>query len=112
MTSQSNNTPVLITIVISAVALVGFIVYLSANGKDTSDALQLIAMVVPVVILQVLNSTKINKIEAQTNGSLTKRLDNLGTDIKEHVTSTLNESAPPAIVTAPPLPDPHESKAE
>lgn len=114
--NKAPSTAVLITIVAAAVAMLGMIVILIALDKDPSDALTLVMVIIPVVIIQVLNSARIEKIESNTNGALTQRLDNVVTAVNNHTTSTVvaptsTDTGTPGIEVTPTPNDAHPTNA-
>ena len=90
------NTAVLITIIAAAVAFVALVTILIAMGKDPSDLLTLIAVIVPVVIIQVLNNSKLERnseklteVITATNGHLTKQFTDQTAAINAHTSSVV-----------------------
>lgn len=98
-TSQADRIAI---IAIAALAVVGMVVLMVLHIA-TAEFSGFILVLIVTVVGQLFTHQKVTKIDLQTNGNLTKRLDNQTADIVNAVSSLQEKPARKAKVNSTPV---------
>ena len=87
---RTDSITELIAIIVIAVIAIICMFVLSLYNVKTAEFTTFVLLIIPVIVGQLLTHRKVSKVDLQTNGNLTARLDNQTEAIVTAV-ATLNE---------------------